>query len=105
MTPANEIEPKDAQEILIQKAATFIDVRDPASYQEAHIENSLHITDQNIEDFVTNSNKEFPIIVYCYHGNSSLGAAEYLQEKGFKDVKSMAGGFEAWRTEYSIISD
>jgi thiosulfate sulfurtransferase len=39
-------------------------------------------------------------VVYCYHGNSSLGAAGYFLENGFKNVASMMGGFEAWRQVY-----
>jgi thiosulfate sulfurtransferase len=38
--------------------------------------------------------------VYCYHGNSSLGAVAYFLENGFKNAASMSGGFEAWRQVY-----
>ncbi len=40
------------------------------------------------------------MVVYCYHGNSSLGATAFLLENGFKNVASMSGGFEAWRQVY-----
>ena len=40
------------------------------------------------------------MIVYCYHGNSSLGAVAYFFENGFKKIASMSGGFEAWRQVY-----
>lgn len=43
---------------------------------------------------------ETPVIVYCYNGNSSLGATAYFIENGFKNVASMSGGFEAWRQVY-----
>jgi len=43
-----------------------------------------------------------PVIVYCYHGNSSLGGTMYLKEQGFQDVRSMQGGFEEWRLEGPI---
>ncbi len=39
-------------------------------------------------------------IVYCYHGNSSMGATGYFLENGFTNVASMMGGFEAWRQVY-----
>ena len=46
-------------------------------------------------------NKDFeqPIIIVCYHGMSSQGAANYLAEQGFDDVYSMDGGFTQWQTE------
>ncbi len=49
--------------------------------------------------------REKSIVVYCYHGNSSLGATAYLIENGFKNVASMSGGFEAWRQVYEHESD
>jgi len=36
------------------------------------------------------------LVCYCYHGNSSQGAARFFQERGIKNVYSMAGGFTAW---------
>ena len=103
MSPINEISPEEAKKVLDQKTAVFIDIRDPDSYREAHIESSQHITDKNIQDFISKSDKSQPVIVYCYHGNSSQGAAGYLQAQGFTNVKSMAGGFEAWQTDYPSV--
>ena len=42
---------------------------------------------------------EQPIVVVCYHGVSSQGAANYLIEQGFEDVYSMDGGFTQWALE------
>jgi thiosulfate sulfurtransferase len=53
-----------------------------------------------VQEFVENIDKEAAVVVYCYHGNSSLGAAAYFIENGFKNVASMSGGFEAWRQVY-----
>jgi thioredoxin len=35
--------------------------------------------------------------VYCLSGARSSAAAEYLREKGFKEVVNMQGGISAWR--------
>lgn len=40
-----------------------------------------------------------PIIVYCGSGARSALAAVTLQELGFRNVRSMAGGFQAWSQE------
>jgi|SRR5687767_10464629 thiosulfate sulfurtransferase len=94
------IEIHEAKERLDQEQAVFVDIRDPASYRAAHIPGALHLHDGNVQDFVQNTDKEKPVVVYCYHGNSSLGAAAYFLENGFKNVASMSGGFEAWRQVY-----
>ena len=41
-----------------------------------------------------------PLIVACYHGNSSQSAAAYLAHQGFSEVYSLDGGFELWRATY-----
>jgi thiosulfate sulfurtransferase len=43
-----------------------------------------------------------PVIVICYHGNSSQGAAQYLLQQGYDQVYSLDGGFEAWRKEFPV---
>ena len=96
-----QIEIHQAKERLDQENAVFVDIRDPGSYQAAHIPGALHLHDGNVQEFVQNTDKLKPVVVYCYHGNSSLGAAAYLIENGFKNVVSMSGGFEAWRQVYA----
>src|SRR3954471_20560500 len=95
-----QVQIHDAKKKLDEKECLFVDIRDPASYGEAHIPGALHLTDANVQEFVQNADKKKPVVVYCYHGNSSMGAAGYLLENGFSEVASMAGGFEAWRQVY-----
>jgi rhodanese-related sulfurtransferase len=37
------------------------------------------------------------IICHCGGGGRSALAAESLQKMGYKNVRSMAGGFKAWK--------
>lgn len=78
-------------------AVTLADIRDPASYARGHLANATHLSNQNLAEFIEEADKSLPLVVYCYHGNSSQGAAQYLSNQGFKDVYSMDGGFEAWK--------
>jgi thiosulfate sulfurtransferase len=75
----------------------FMDVRDPGSYRAAHIPGALRIDDATIADFLQDTERDRPVIIYCYHGHSSLGGAAFLLENGFREVFSLRGGFEAWR--------
>jgi thiosulfate sulfurtransferase len=95
-----EIVQIDAQEAARRHAAggtIFMDVRDPGSYQAAHIPGAVHVSDANIEQFVEQTARDDAIVIYCYHGNMSRGGAAFLMENGFTNVASLAGGFEAWR--------
>jgi len=95
-----QIQIHDAKTKLDQRTCTCVDIRDPASYREAHIPGALHLHDGNAQEFLQKTKKDEAIVVYCYHGNSSLGATAFLIDNGFKDVASMSGGFEAWRQVY-----
>jgi thiosulfate sulfurtransferase len=53
-----------------------------------------------VQAFIAGTDKDREVIVYCYHGNSSMGAVAYFLENGFKNVASKSGGFEAWRQAY-----
>ncbi|HEX9453450.1 MAG TPA: thiosulfate sulfurtransferase GlpE [Candidatus Binatia bacterium] len=95
-----QIQIHEAKQKLDEKSSLFVDVRDPGSYRQAHIPGAIHLNDGNIQEFLQNTAKDQNVVVYCYHGNSSLGAAGYLMENGFSNVASMSGGFEAWRPVY-----
>jgi len=99
-----QIQIQEAKKKFEEKNALFVDIRDPGSYREAHIPGALHLHDGNVQEFLQNTAKNQSVIVYCYHGNSSLGATGYLLENGFTNVASMAGGFEAWRQVYESES-
>ena len=92
-----EISIDEARRRLDEKQAVFFDIRDEASYREAHIPGAIHVNDGNIAEVVRDADKLRPTIIYCYHGNSSFGAAGYFMQKGFAQVWSMSGGFENWR--------
>ena len=81
-----------------------MDVRDAGSFQEAHVPGAFHLNDQTLEAFLAKADKQKPLVVYCYHGHTSLGAAAYLMENGFTDVVSLSGGFELWRQTEKIES-
>ena len=86
---------KEAQKIMSDET-TIIDVRDQQSYSMGHIENAVHVSNENIQQFIDEANKSKPLIIYCYRGNSSQDAADYLSEEGFTNVYSMDGGFDEW---------
>ena len=90
----------EAKALIDQGNVIIADVRDPGSFASSNIANSIHISQEGIDDFLAKADRNRPLIVYCYHGHSSQGAAGYFSEQGFEEVYSMNGGFEAWRAEY-----
>jgi thiosulfate sulfurtransferase len=95
-----QIQIHDAKQKLDQKESLFVDIRDPGSYGQGRIPGAIHLHDGNVQQFLQETDKEKSVVVYCYHGNSSLSATAFLLQNGFKNVASMSGGFEAWRQMY-----
>ena len=100
MNEVPEIQIDEAKKKFDRKDCMFVDMRDPGSYRAAHIAGAVHLHDGNVLQFIEGADKDREVIVYCYHGNSSLGAAAYFFENGFKNIASMRGGFDAWRQVY-----
>ena len=96
--PYKRISIDEARLIIDERDATIADVRDSGAHQSGSIANAVNIQQDNIEEFLSSADREKPLIVYCYHGNASQGAADYFSEQGFVEVYSMDGGYEAWRT-------
>lgn len=86
-------------EILQKPGAVLLDIRDPDSYNEGHVENAVHIDNSNITNFINSTDKSTSLVIYCYHGNMSQGMANHFIEEGFTSVFSVDGGYEQWRHE------
>src|SRR5471032_3050224 len=99
MSEFKRIPPEHAQ-ALREQGAVVVDIRDQPTYANAHIRGAQHLDNTNIADFIRGADLDAPVIVSCYHGNSSQSAAAYLVSQGFSDVYSLDGGFELWRTTY-----
>jgi thiosulfate sulfurtransferase len=99
MSNFKRIPPQHAQE-LRQQGAVVVDIRDPQSFALGHISGSLHLDNFSLADFMAGADLDTPLIVSCYHGNSSQSAAAYLSSQGFAAVFSLDGGFELWRNTF-----
>ncbi|GAA6134103.1 thiosulfate sulfurtransferase GlpE [Oceaniserpentilla sp. 4NH20-0058] len=75
----------------------ILDIRDPQSYATGHITGAKPLDNSNVQTFIENTKKEDCVVVCCYHGNSSQGAAQFLGEQGFTNAHSLDGGFEMWK--------
>jgi len=100
MAPIKQIDVHQVKQLEENNSATIVDIRDPASFKAGHMPNAIHLSDETVEQFITDTDKNKPLVVYCYHGISSQGAAAFFSEKGFKEASSMKGGFEGWLSAF-----
>lgn len=76
------------------------DIRDPASFAAGHIKGAVLLSNDNLVDFIAQTDIDAPVVVCCYHGRSSQQAAQFLISQDFTDVYSLDGGFEVWKLQY-----
>ena len=77
----------------------LIDVREDNEWTEAHASGAEHlgkgIIERDIEVSVPDKSTE--VILYCGGGFRSALVADVLQNMGYTNVFSMAGGWKAWK--------
>jgi len=97
---------KDVREVTVDEVkklldggdpVKLIDVRESDEYSAGRIPGAVSVPrgflEMRIED---KAKREEPVILYCAGGVRSAFAARSLQELGYQNVKSMAGGYNRW---------
>ncbi len=82
-----------------KKKFRLIDVREPNEYQINQIPGSKLIPLGNLPERVHELDTADEIVVQCHFGGRSAKAAEFLGKMGYKKVKNLAGGIDAWSTD------
>ena len=77
----------------------LLDVRDKWEFGMVNLKNSKLIPLRELKDNIKSLDKNKMIVTICHHGERSQYAARYLLQNGFKNVKTLDGGIEAWTTK------
>lgn len=73
----------------------LLDVREPSEYSICNIGGTL-IPLGVLPMRVNELNPADEIAVICHHGNRSRFAVNFLKQHGFRCVRNVTGGIEAW---------
>jgi adenylyltransferase/sulfurtransferase len=77
----------------------LLDVREPREAEIARIEGSQLIPLRELPRAIPQLPAHAEIVTFCHHGPRSLKARELLKGAGFANVRSLAGGIDAWSRE------
>ena len=77
-------------------AVTLLDARDAQRFEDGHLAGAALLDGRNHERILLSAPKDRPVLIYCYHGNSSQTYAQMFADFGFKSVYDLVGGYEAW---------
>jgi sulfur-carrier protein adenylyltransferase/sulfurtransferase len=95
----DEIDASRARELLTEGDAAAVDVRERDEWEVGHIPGAVHIPRGSLEGRIENAvpDRSQAIVVYCAGGSRSAFAARTLEELGYENVTSLAGGFTDWK--------
>lgn len=102
MKTVEEISARDAAQRaseLPSGECVLLDVREDDELKVCQIAHAAHIPMGDIPRRMGELDRRKEIIVFCHHGVRSYNVAVFLKQQGFANVKSMAGGIEAWSIE------
>jgi rhodanese-related sulfurtransferase len=87
-----------SQAIASGKVPRLLDVRTEGEHQLARLEPCqlipLHELGARLDE--VEATRDEAVVVYCHHGVRSRSGAAILENAGFRDVVSLAGGIDAW---------
>lgn len=86
---------------MLKDDSIALDVRERVEFESGHITDAHHIS-RGILEFKIADHPDFQdldrsIIIYCKTGGRSALATVALQQLGYLNVYSLAGGFDAWQ--------
>jgi molybdopterin/thiamine biosynthesis adenylyltransferase/rhodanese-related sulfurtransferase len=96
-----ELDTAQSQARIDAGGVVVLDVREPDEFEQGAIPGALHIPRGHLESQVEGRipDKSAFVLIYCAGGVRSAFAARTMQELGYTDVASMAGGFGRWKDE------
>jgi rhodanese-related sulfurtransferase len=94
-----EIPLTDAEQAILS-ADVLVDVREADEFTAGHVPGAVHIS-RGLLEFKFSANpalqaRDLNILVYCKTSGRAALAAAALQDMGYLNVRSVAGGFDAW---------
>lgn len=87
----------------IRDADVLLDVREADEYAAGHLPGAVHISRGMLEFKLSGTPALLPrdlrIVLYCKTSGRGALSAVALQEMGYLNVQSIAGGYDAWAAD------
>jgi rhodanese-related sulfurtransferase len=77
----------------------LLDVRSPEEWEQGHLSGAQLLTTELKFEMLDSWSKDTPILFYSNNGRRGLETASYFVAYGFREVRNLAGGLEAWRSQ------
>lgn len=96
-----EVTLETAKQLINEGNIVIVDTREENEYAAGHLDNAILLPRGVLEFKISTlpelADKSKAVLLYCRTGGRSAMAAHSMQLMGYKNVLSMAGGFEGWQ--------
>ncbi|MEZ5459522.1 MAG: rhodanese-like domain-containing protein [Steroidobacteraceae bacterium] len=77
----------------------LLDVREPWELELCAVDWAKAIPMNDVPDRLAELDPGTPLVVMCHHGGRSLRVAQFLAQRGYRQVANLTGGIDAWREQ------
>ena len=77
----------------------LVDIRTSEEWEAVKLDGAVHMSQESMQEILSKWPREDLLVIYDHTGQHSLDAATYFQGQGFKNVRCLAGGIDAWSRE------
>jgi rhodanese-related sulfurtransferase len=77
----------------------LVDIRTREEHEATRIEGSILFTEELMTEMLGRWDREQLVVLYDHLGTKTMDAAAYFLGHGFKNVRALRGGVDAWSTE------
>jgi rhodanese-related sulfurtransferase len=94
-----EISPAELAERLKTGGVRLVDIRSREEFEATHIESAALLSQPVMQEILGHWPRTDLLVLYDHRGQKSLDAAAYFIGQGFRNVRGLRGGIDAWARE------
>jgi rhodanese-related sulfurtransferase len=94
-----QISPAQLAALRQSGSVRLVDIRSREEFEAASIQGALLLSQPVMQEILANWPREELMVVYDHRGRQSLDAAAYFMGQGFRNVRCLRGGIDAWSRE------
>jgi len=92
-----QISPRElSAKIQEDKSPKLLDIRTREEWDAVRIAGAVRMSQETMQEILSKWPRESLMVIYDHTGKLSLDAAAYFQGHGFKTVRCLRGGIDAW---------
>lgn len=92
--------PLSEADAAIRQADVLIDVREESEFAAGHLPGAIHASRGMLEFRLSSTPaltpRDLKVVLYCKTSGRAALAATAMQDMGYLNVQSIAGGYDAW---------